>query len=137
MRRSVPMPRRTSPISAPSDSQRAAISLMNVIFIASIALAAYFVSSALSGVITKYGAPRRTTGSYNSRIKSAGSECRTPTMILSQCMRSCTAEPSRRNSGLLTTWRETPPMAANCRSTCALVPTGTVLLITTTVPSER
>ena len=47
MRLSRPMPRATSWTSAPTFSQRSAISLMKVIFVARKALAAYLVSSAV------------------------------------------------------------------------------------------
>ena len=46
MRWSAPMPRRTISTSAPSRSARPAISFMKLILVASMALAAYLVSSA-------------------------------------------------------------------------------------------
>ena len=46
MRRSLPMPWRTASMSAPSLSASSAISFMKLIRVASIALAAYLVSSA-------------------------------------------------------------------------------------------
>ena len=48
MRPSRPMPRATSCTSAPTFSQRSAISLMKVILVARKALAAYLISSAVS-----------------------------------------------------------------------------------------
>ncbi len=63
MRLSVPMPRRTLSTSAPTRSQRFAISFMNVILVARSALAAYFVISADSSSITRMGLPLRTNGS--------------------------------------------------------------------------
>jgi hypothetical protein len=62
MRPSDPTPSRTRLMSAPTRSQIRAISFMNEIRVASIALAAYFVSSALAGSITMTGCPVRTNG---------------------------------------------------------------------------
>ena len=67
MRLSCPIPWRTSLMSAPSRSQRLAISLMNEIFVARKQLAAYLVISALSGDITRNGWPERRNGACNSR----------------------------------------------------------------------
>ena len=52
MRRSLPMPRRTASMSAPSDSASIASSFMKLIRVASMALAAYLVSSAEATSIT-------------------------------------------------------------------------------------
>ncbi|MNI41240.1 hypothetical protein D3C73_954870 [compost metagenome] len=52
MRGSAPMPRRTCSMSAPSASARFAISFMNEMRVASMALAAYLVSSAERTSIT-------------------------------------------------------------------------------------
>ena len=60
------MPRRTSLMSAPSRSHRLAISLMKLIFVASMALAAYLVISALSGDMTRNGCSVRRNGLYSS-----------------------------------------------------------------------
>ena len=62
MRLSWPMPRRTSLMSAPARSQTLAISLMKLIFVASRALATYFVISALSGDMTNNGLSVRKYG---------------------------------------------------------------------------
>ena len=62
IRESVPMPRRTWPTSAPMRSHRFAISFMNEMRLASIALAAYFVSSADAQSMTRTGLPVRTKG---------------------------------------------------------------------------
>ncbi len=51
MRPSRPMPLDTALMSAPTRSQRAAISLMKVIFVARKAFAAYFIISALSSPV--------------------------------------------------------------------------------------
>ena len=53
------MPRATSCTSAPAFSHRSAISLMKVTFIARNALAAYFVSSAVSMPVNTIGASIR------------------------------------------------------------------------------
>ena len=63
MRASVPMPARTCRTSAPTLSQRFAISFMNEMRVASMALAAYFVISAEAWSITRIGLPVRTNGS--------------------------------------------------------------------------
>ena len=59
MRLSSPMPRATSCTSAPTFSQRSAISLMKVIFVARNAFAAYFVSSAVRRPVVRIGARLR------------------------------------------------------------------------------
>ena len=56
MRLSSPMPRATSCTSAPTFSQRSAISLMKVIFVARNALAAYLISSAVRRPVNSIGA---------------------------------------------------------------------------------
>src|SRR5262249_59798806 len=71
IRMSWPMPRRTSLTSAPSRSHRLAISLMKLIFVASMALATYLVISALSGDMTRKGRSVRRNGAYSSRSSSA------------------------------------------------------------------
>ncbi len=62
MRRSEPMPRRTSATSAPTRSQRLAISFTNEMRVARKALAAYFVISALRLSIARIGFSVRTNG---------------------------------------------------------------------------
>ena len=62
MRVSVPMPRRTLSTSAPTFSQKFAISFMNVILVARKLFAAYFVNSALRSSITMSGFPWRMNG---------------------------------------------------------------------------
>ena len=114
MRASWPMPRRTSLMSAPSRSHRLAISLMKLIFVASIALATYLVISALSGDMTRNGFSVRRNGAYSSRSTSATSGLRTPTTTRSGFMKSSTAAPSLRNSGLLAT--------STCGAACRLHP---------------
>ena len=58
-------------MSAPSRSHRLAISLMKLIFVASMALAAYLVISADSGDMTRNGRSVRRNGAYSSRSTSA------------------------------------------------------------------
>ncbi len=62
MRRSEPIARRTWSTSAPTSSQTLATSFMNEMRVASMALAAYLVSSALAQSITMIGAPVRVNG---------------------------------------------------------------------------
>ncbi len=62
MRRSEPMPRRTWSTSAPSRSQSVAISFMKEMRVASIAFAAYFVSSAERRSMKRTGCSDRTNG---------------------------------------------------------------------------
>ena len=63
MRSSEPMPLRTLSTLAPTSSHTLAISFMNEMRVASIALAAYLVSSADATSIVKMGLPVRTNGS--------------------------------------------------------------------------
>ena len=62
MRRSAPIARRTWSTSAPTSSHTLATSFMNEMRVASMALAAYLVSSALAQSITMIGAPVRVNG---------------------------------------------------------------------------
>ena len=62
MRPSSPIPRATSCTSAPTFSQRSAISLMNVIFAARKALPAYFVTSAVSMLVKTISVWMRLSG---------------------------------------------------------------------------
>ena len=62
MRGSEPMPRRTASMSAPTLSARLASSFMNEMRVASIALAAYLVSSAERTSITRVRSWRRLNG---------------------------------------------------------------------------
>ncbi len=67
MRGSDPMPWRTCSMSAPSSSARFAISFMNEMRVASIALAAYLVSSAERTSITSSRSRLRWNGAYTAR----------------------------------------------------------------------
>ncbi len=62
MRLSRPMPRATCWTSAPTASQRSAISLMKVIFMARKALAAYLVSSEVRRLTNSIGVSFRNKG---------------------------------------------------------------------------
>ena len=132
MRPSVPIPRRIFSMSAPTCSQYSDRSFMNEIFTARKALAAYFVTSALFSSNTRIGAPVCTNGSYTSRSTSAAYWLEVPTTTRSGFMKSSTANPSRKNSGLLTTsTRRVGAYSAKIDATRAAVPTGTVLLLIT------
>ena len=130
-RRSVPMPWRTADTSAPTLSQRFAISLMNEIFTASSELAAYFVISALALSITRMGAPPRTNGAYRSFITSAARWLAAPITTRSGFRKSSIAAPSFMNSGFDTTSKGCDVLSARILRSAAAVPTGTVLVVTT------
>ena len=77
MRGSEPMPTRTASMSAPKCSARLANSFMKLILVASMALAAYLVSSAERTSITIMRSRLRVNGSYRERISSvARGRCR-------------------------------------------------------------
>ena len=137
IRESVPIPLRTSSTFAPTSSHRLAISFMNVILVAKNALAAYFVSSAERSSIKMIGLPWRTKGAYKRDIKSfARSDC-VPITTRSGFIKSSTATPSRKNSGLETTSKSTFACLAIAECTFSDVPTGTVLLSMITAYSDR
>ena len=73
---------------------------MNEMRVASMALDAYLVISADDKSMKMIGFPVRTNGAYNCAIASAASSESTPTMTRSGFMKSSTAAPSLRNSGL-------------------------------------
>ena len=138
MRLSWPMPRRTSLMSAPIRSHRLAISLMKLILVDSSALATYLVISALSGDMTRNGFSVRRNGAYSSCSTS-------PT--------SCAAHADHDAVGLhevvdRRAFLEELGIAghvavaagvllAAARRSCAFVPTGTVLLVTTIASGRR
>ena len=103
MRLSRPMPRATSCTLAPTFSQRSAISLMKVTFIARKAFAAYFVSSAVRREVNRIGAWLRYSGRYSSVITVLVRSSSAPMTIRSGRLKSAIAAPSRRNSGFDTT----------------------------------
>ena len=80
---------------------------MKLIRVASIALAAYLVNSALRTSITRVRSWLRLKGEYSSRMIDRawrpGPSSATPSTIRSGRMKSSTAAPSFRNSGLLIT----------------------------------
>ncbi len=124
-------------MSAPTFSAMLAISFMNEILVASIALAAYLVSSAERTSISTTRSWLRLNGAYRRRISATESGLDAPTTMRSGRMQSATASPSLRNSGLETTSNaiSTPRSAsawAMASRTLSAVPTGTVDLFTTT-----
>ena len=127
---SLPIPLRTISTSAPSNSQSWAISFMKVIFIAKKELAAYLVSSALFSSIKITGLPWRTKGAYKSLSIFFAFSDEVPITTLSGFIKSSTATPSRKNSGLLTISNvpSIPPLLSRVCFTFSAVPTGTVLL---------
>ena len=135
MRLSRPMPRATSCTLAPTFSQRSAISLMKVIFVARNALAAYLMSS--DGAAA--GEEERRAVEVKRAVDFAASPSRarsssTPMTMRSGRLKSSIAAPSRRNSGLETTAKSASGRASRMmRSTSSPVPTGTVDFVTTTV----
>ena len=76
---------------------------MKLILVASMALAAYLVSSALRTSITTMRSWLRLKGAYSSRSCASAAALAVPTTMRSGRMQSATAAPSFRNSGLLTT----------------------------------
>ena len=90
-----------------------AISFIKEIFIAKKALAAYFVSSALFTSMNSNGFPCLTKGAYNLLRISMAFSLSVPITTLSGFMKSSTATPSLKNSGLLTTQKLSalPPFA--------------------------
>jgi len=73
---------------------------MNEMRVASMALAAYLVISADGRSMKMIGLPVRTNGAYSWLITSAASGESTPTTTRSGFMKSSTAAPSFKNSGL-------------------------------------
>jgi hypothetical protein len=119
-------------------SASSASSFMKLMRVASIALAAYLVSSALRRSITTSLSRLRWNGAYSARIRWIARSSSAPTTMRSGRMKSSTAAPSFRNSGLDTTANSTAlPRAASSSAiaafTLSAVPTGTVLLSTTTL----
>ena len=108
------MPTRTDSMSAPKCSARLANSFMKLILVASMALAAYLVSSAERTSITIMRSRLRVKGSYKERISSAARELVVPTTTRSGFMKSEMAAPSFKNSGFdtISNSRE-PPRAVS------------------------
>jgi hypothetical protein len=133
MRSSEPMPLRIWSTLAPTRSQMLAISFMNEMRVASIALAAYLVSSADSMSMWMIGLPVRTNGPYSSSMTSAARWDSEPMTTRSGLRKSSMAAPSFRNSGFETTSNSWLVDSLRAPSTLRAVPTGTVDLSTTTV----
>ncbi|EJX01530.1 hypothetical protein EVA_10358 [gut metagenome] len=136
IRVSEPIPLRTILTSAPTSSHRLAISFMKLMRVASMELAAYFVISAdgISIKITRKLFNKK--GLYNLDISCLARSDSTPTTTRSGLMKSLIAFPSFRNSGLeATSNSNSTPLFCSSSSMTALtlraVPTGTVLLVTT------
>ena len=113
--------------SAPTPSQIAATALTNESLVARNAFAAYLIVSADAGSVTMTGAA---TPRYSDETLIAAAWSVLPTTMRSGFRKSCTAEPSRRNSGFDTTLTSG---RSSTRSTTRAEPTGTVDLLTTTL----
>ena len=96
-------------------------------------LAAYLVSSADLSSINKIGFPCLTSGEYKVSITCFALSEEVPITTLSGFIKSSTATPSLKNSGLETTSKSTFAFAATLSLTFSAVPTGTVLLSIITV----
>ena len=133
------MPTRTFSMSAPTRSAMFASSFMKLIFVASMAFAAYFVSSEERTSMTMKRSWLRVNGSYSARISSCVRGLSVPMTTRSGFMKSWIAAPSFRNSGFETTSNSTlAPRSFSVRRrsrsrTLSAVPTGTVDLVMTIV----
>src|SRR5437763_9815888 len=125
------MPSTTSRTSAPTASQRLATALTKLTLVARKAFDAYLIVSADEGSVTISGA---WMALYRAATRMADAWSSLPMTIRSGWKQSCTAEPSRRNSGLETT--ETS-LRSSARSTTRVEPTGTVDLLTTTASAAN
>ena len=111
---------------------------MNEMRVASIALAAYLVTSADAMSMKRIRSPPcRVNGAYSSRMTSRTPSSSVPITTRSGRMKSSIAPPSFRNSGLAQMWNGTSVSAAMAARTFAAVPTGTVDLVTMTFGSFR
>src|SRR5215210_7268734 len=119
------MPSRTSRTSAPTASHTLATALAKVTLAARKAFDAYLIVSADAGSVTITGARRALN---RPATRAAATWSWEPMTMRSGFMLSCTAEPSRRNSGLETTLTSSRPSTS---STTRAEPTGTVDLLTT------
>ena len=105
MRGSRAMPLATRATSAPDRSQIAATVLMKLILVARKALEACLMSSAVARSVASSSQPVASTiGRYSSASRAAPRSVSVPTTIRSGLRVSCTAEPSRGNSGLEATF---------------------------------
>ena len=121
----------TSRTSAPTASHRLATALTKLSLVARKALEAYLIVSAVAASVMRSGA---CVPANSSPTRAAAAWSSAPTTMRSGCRLSGTAVPSRRNSGLDTTWTSVRP---STRSTTSVEPTGTVDLLTMTVPGAR
>ncbi len=134
MRWSDPIPRRTLCTSAPTSSQKRAIWFMNEMRVASMALAAYFVTSAEAMSMKRTRLPPwRVNGEYSSPMTALASSSSTPITTRSGFMKSSIAAPSFRNSGLEHTANGVCVCDLTAARTFSAVPTGTVDLVTMTL----
>src|SRR3954471_12178792 len=124
------MPSTTSFMSAPTASHTAATALTKLTLVARNAVLAYLINSAEGGSVTMSGAA---TPRYSDATRTAADWSSAPITIRSGWRKSCTAEPSRRNSGLDTTATSLRPSAC---STTRVDPTGTVDLLMTIVSGD-
>ena len=95
--------------SAPAASHTSAIALMNEILVARKEFAATLTSSAVGKSVTRKGTPLAISDAYTLRITCSARSLARPTTSRSGFSVSCTAKPSRRNSGFHTT---STPLAA-------------------------
>ena len=110
---------------------------MKVILVARKALAEYLISSAVSMLVATIGVSIRYRGRYSRRRVAKAASLSAPITTRSGRMKSPTALPSRRNSGLLATWiARSGRMRLTISLICRPVPTGTVDLVTSTSPSR-
>ena len=121
----------TSRTSAPTASQRPATALTKLSLVARKALEAYLIVSAVAASVMSRGA---WVPANSSPTRAAAAWSSAPTTMRSGCRLSGTAVPSRRNSGLETTWTSVRP---STRSTTRVDPTGTVDLLTMIVPGSQ
>src|SRR5216683_1421949 len=129
MRRSIPIPSETTLTSASTRSQMRAISLMKEMRVARKALEAYLIISAVWRSVTRILVSSMLYSPATARAAGSSLE---PKTRRSGCMKSKMALPSRRNSGLDTTWKgiSSRRFSPTIRATMFPVPIGTVLLLT-------
>lgn len=99
MRSSCPMASASFTTSPSAASHTSAIALMKEILVARKEFAEVFTSSAVGKSVTTNGEPSATGPAYTSRRSFSAPSLAIPTTIRSGCRVSCTAKPSRRNSG--------------------------------------
>ena len=128
------MPSRTLCTSAPTSSQKRAIWFMNEMRVASIALAAYLVTSAEAMSMNRIRSPPwRVNGPYSSPMTAFASSSSMPMTTRSGFMKSSIAAPSLRNSGFEHTANGSAVSDCTAARTFSAVPTGTVDLVTITL----